>query len=159
MKRFALFAPAPFPIHLLLVFCIAISMYGSLAQAKPAHKIYLTASEQEGRPLTQPATEFSCHDKIFAVIEIDGLSKARHKLDAVWRNPAGKDREHTAYEFTAHDGTARLWVWLKLHRSMEAAVVAFMNPSAGMDEFIGEWELRVAIDSKPIDVKSFSVLC
>lgn len=145
--------------HFFLVFCLAIYTYGSFVHAKPAHKIYLTASEQEGRPLAQPATEFSCHDKIFAVIEIGGLSKHKHKLDAVWRDPVGKDREHTAYEFTAHGGTARLWVWLKLHRSMEAAVVAFMNPSAGMDEFIGEWKLRVAIDDKPIDVKSFSVLC
>ena len=141
------------------IFCISIFMYGSLVHAMPAHKIYLTASEQEGKPLAQPATEFSCHDKIFAVIEIEGLSQDRHKLDAVWRNPAGKDREHTEYEFSMRDSPTRLWVWLKLHRSMEAAVVAFMNPSAGMDEFIGEWTLSLAIDDKPIAIKSFSVLC
>ena len=75
------------------------------------------------------------------------------------RDPRGKDREHTEYEFMVHSNAQRIWVWLKLHRSMEAALVAFMNPSAGMDEFIGEWELHVAIDSEPIDKESFSVLC
>ena len=145
--------------YFLLAFYISICMFSTLVQAAPAHRIYLTASEQEGRPVTQPAAEFSCHDKIFAVIEIDGLSQGRHKLDAVWRDPSGQDREHTAYEFTSHGGSEKLWVWLKMHRSMEAAVVAFMNPSAGMDEFVGEWELRVFVDSKPINNKSFSVLC
>ena len=142
-----------------LALCVSISMYSSLVYATPAHNVYLTASEREGKPLAQPATEFSCHDKIFAVIEIDGLSRDRHKLDALWRDPSGKDREHTAYEFTVNDNTTRLWVWLKLHRPMEAALAAFMNPSAGMDEFIGKWELRVAIDDKQINMKSFSVLC
>ena len=144
---------------LFTLIAILITVWGGLVYAMPAHKIYLTASEKEGKPLAQPATEFSCHDKIFAVIEIDGLSQDRHKLRAIWRDPAGKDREHTGYEFTVHDSTTRLWVWLKLHRSMEAAVVAFMNPSAGMDEFIGEWELHVAVDDRLMDIKSFSVLC
>ena len=127
--------------------------------ASPIHKIYLTASERDGIPLAHPATRFSCHDKIFAVIEMDGLSLDKHKLDAVWRDPLGKDREHTEHEFTVRGSTETIWVWLKLHRSMEAAVVAFMNPSAGMDEFIGDWELYVAVDGKPIDRRSFSVLC
>ena len=138
---------------------VATLIASPLAQAAAGHKIYLTASEQEGVPLPQPATQFSCNDKIFAVIEVDGLSRDKHKLDAVWRDPRGKDREHTVYEFMVHNNTERIWVWLKLHRSMEAALVAFMNPSAGMDEFIGEWELHLAIDSKPIDKRSFSVLC
>ena len=134
-------------------------MFSSLVYAAPAHKIYLTASEQGGIPLAQPDTEFSCHDKIFAVIEVDGLSEDKHRLDAVWLDPLGKDREHTTYEFMVYGNTTKLWVWLKLHRSMEAAVVAFMNPSAGMDEFIGKWELRIAIDGQPIEKKSFSVNC
>ena len=61
--------------------------------------------------------------------------------------------------FTVYGSTTKLWIWLKLHRSMEAAVVAFMNPSAGMDEFIGNWELRIAIDGQPIEKKLFSVNC
>lgn len=138
---------------------VAALVVSPLVHATPGHNIYLTASENEGVPLRQPATQFSCNDKIFAVIEVDGLSQDKHKLDAVWRDPRGKDREHTEYEFMVHSNNERIWVWLKLHRPMEAALVSFMNPSAGMDEFIGEWELHLAIDSKPIEKRSFSVLC
>ena len=138
---------------------VAGLIFSPLTHATPGHNIYLTASEKEGVPLAQPATQFGCTDKIYAVIEIDGLSRDKHKLDAIWRDPRGKDREHTEYEFMVHNSTERIWVWLKLHRPMEAAIVAFMNPSAGMDEFIGEWELHLAIDNKQIDKRSFSVLC
>lgn len=130
-----------------------------LLHAASDHHIFLTASEQEGVPLNEPATEFACSDKIYAVIEVSGLSRDIHKLDAIWRDPRGKDREHTEYEFIVGNDKERIWVWLKLHRSTEAALVSFMNPSAGMDEFIGEWELQLVLDNKLIDKRSFSVLC
>ncbi len=130
-----------------------------LSHAASSHHVFLTASEQDGVPLDQPATEFTCSDKIYAVIEVAGLSRDQHKLVAVWRDPHGKDREHTEYKFIVNNDKERIWVWLKLHRSTEAALVSFMNPSAGMDEFIGQWELQLAIDNKPIDKRSFSVLC
>lgn len=130
-----------------------------LLHAAPKYHIFLTASEQEGVPLDQPATEFTCGDKIYAVIEVSGLPRDMHKLDAVWRDPRGKDREHTEYEFIVSNDDERIWVWLKLHRSTEAALVSFMNPSAGMDEFIGEWEITLLVDGKPIGKQSFTVLC
>ena len=133
--------------------------YYNIALSGSPHNVYLTATESEGIPVQQPATEFSCSDKIFAVIELSGLSKDKHKLDAVWRDPQGKDREFTEYEFQAHNNNERIWVWLKLHRPAEAALVSFINPSAGMDEFIGQWELRLAIDNEPFETKSFNVLC
>lgn len=138
---------------------LAVLFLCSLAQASPNHKVYLTSSELGGVPQPQPTSEFSCGDKIYAVIETAGLSRERHKLEAIWRDPNGKDREHTEYEFQVNNARERIWVWLKLHRSSDAALMSFINPSAGMDEFIGEWELRLAIDSKPIDTRSFSVLC
>ena len=139
-----------------LIFTVSLS---NTAHSEAPHNVYLTATESDGIPVQQPATEFSCSDKIFAVIELSGLSKQKHKLDAIWRDPQGKDREFTEYEFQAHDDNERIWVWLKLHRPAEAALVSFINPSAGMDEFIGQWELRLAIDNKPFETKSFNVLC
>lgn len=133
--------------------------FGGSVSAAGNHHVYFTAMESNGVPVQQPATEFSCSDKIFAVIELSGLSREKHRLDAVWRDPQGKDREFTEYEFQAHNDRERIWVWLKLHRPAEAALVSFINPSAGMDEFIGKWELRVAIDNKPIETKNFSVVC
>lgn len=148
----------------LLRTCFSVSLILALAFSESAvssshHSVYLTAAESDGIPVAQPATEFSCSDKIFAVIELSGLSREKHKLDAVWRDPHGKDREFTEYEFQTHAEQERIWVWLKLHRPAEAALVSFLNPSAGMDEFIGQWELRLAIDNKPLETKNFNILC
>ena len=143
----------------LAVFWLVIALFGPLVHAAPSHKIFLTASKPDGASPVQPNTRFACSDKIMAVIEVNGLSRDQHRLDAVWRDPRGKDREHTEHEFIVRGDTKKMLVWLKLHRPTEAAMVSFMDPSAGMDEFIGEWELHVAIDHEPIDVKSFSVLC
>lgn len=138
---------------------LATLSFSNWALASAPHNVYLTATESDGIPLQQPATEFSCSDKIYAVIELSGLSREKHKLDAVWRDPQGKDREFTEYEFQTSNDSERIWVWLKLHRPAEAALVSFINPSAGMDEFIGNWELHLAIDNEPLETKSFSVLC
>ena len=137
----------------------AIAVISPAAFSDANHNIYLTAAEVDEIPQAEPATEFSCSDKIYAVLELTGLSKEKHQLDALWRDPQGKDREHTEYEFHVQSKMERIWVWLKLHRPSEAALVSFMNPSAGMDEFIGTWELRLAIDCETIEIKSFSVLC
>ena len=138
---------------------LAVLVASPATSAASKHKVYLTAKEQAGAPVAEPATQFSCGDKIYAVLEISGLSREKHRLDAVWRDPYGKDREHTEYEFQVHSDFERIWVWLKLHRSGEAALVSFLNPSAGMEEFIGEWEIRLSLDNSPLENKKFSVLC
>lgn len=131
------------------------------ASAQSGYNIYLTAKERAGQPRNEPAETFSCSDKIYAVVEVNqpGGGSGEHTLHATWRNPAGEDQEVTEYQFRAMNGHARIWVWLKLHRSGEAAIVQFMNPSAGMEEFVGMWELHVRVDGERIGKQSFEVLC
>lgn len=133
--------------------------------AAPEYKVFLTAKENSGVPLSEPTTEFACSDKIYAVVEVNdpelkGQNTTKNLLlQAVWRDPHQQDREHTEYNFSLFNGHARVWVWLKLNRSSESALVQFINPSAGMDEFIGEWQLRLKIDGELIDKRKFAVLC
>ena len=141
-----------------LLLCIAL--LPAPAAAKEGYKVYLTAKENQGVPLREPATDFACADKIYGVMEIDrpGAS-GQHTLYATWRNPAGEDQEHTEYKFQVSNGHARIWVWLKLHRSTEASLVQFMNPSAGMEEFVGQWQIHFRVDDDTIVKKTFEVLC
>ena len=144
---------------------ISLSLPLIPAFAADTYKIYLTAEENQGVPLNEPTDDFSCSDKIFAVLDVkdpeldDSNTTQKHTLEALWRDPNGEDREHTEYEFNVVNGQARVWVWLKLSRSAEAALVQFVNPSAGMDAFIGTWELRLFIDGEQIDKRNFEVLC
>lgn len=129
------------------------------AQADPSFSIILTAKTRDGVPADESSSEFGCSDRIYAVIQANGLAKSQHLLEAIWRDPHGKDREHTRYPFVVRYDQERIWVWLKLHRSPEAALVQFMNPSAGMDEFVGEWQVKVLIDGQLIEHKKFTVIC
>ncbi|MDH3637222.1 MAG: hypothetical protein OES09_01995 [Gammaproteobacteria bacterium] len=123
------------------------------------HKIYLTAAVDQGVPLARPATEFGCTDTIYAVLEIHGLEKTEHSLNAVWRDPHGVERERTQYPFRVRGDRERIWVWLKLHRSQGAALVQFVDPSAGMGEFVGNWQIQLFIDGKSLAKQDFTVLC
>lgn len=130
------------------------------AGVKPHYTIYLTAKTKGGIPLAKPAKEFACSDRIYTVIEIRHPGDTRtHVLSATWRNPSGADQEHTRYGFRMVNGTARVWVWLKLHRSTAASIASFANPSAGYDEFVGRWQILIEIDGKRIAKKKFNVLC
>ena len=147
--------------NLILSLMLFTALPAAHAAPEQRYKVYLTNKEVNGVPLTQPVKQFACNDRIFGVVEINrpDVGNGNHTLYATWRNPAGKDQEHTKYPFQVIDGTARLWVWLKLHRSTEASVVQFLNPSAGMDEFVGQWEIQIHIDDKLIAKRKFEVLC
>ncbi len=123
------------------------------------YEVYLTAAVDQGVPLAQPATEFGCSDAIYAVAELRGLPKTQHTLDAVWRDPQGTERERTSFPFFVRADRERVWVWLKLHRSPEAALIQFVDPGAGMGEFIGTWEVQLFVDGESISKETFSVLC
>jgi hypothetical protein len=141
------------------VLATALLWAATPASAAPQHKVYLTAEATDGVPSDKAATDFGCTDTIYAVIELTGASTAKHHLEAVWRDPAGKDRERTRYPFWVGRDQERIWVWLKLHRPTEAALVQFLNPSAGMDEFIGEWQIHLLLDDQPLGIQKFKVLC
>ena len=149
-------------IVLLCAACSSDSEDGTAAQvaSRNGYTVYLTRQANAGVPLKKPSTQFSCTDRIYGVLEIErpGESGA-HVLLATWRNPAGDDQEHTRYGFQVVNGAARLWVWLQLHRSTAATIATFANPSAGLEEFVGQWEIRLQIDGKMIAKKSFNVLC
>lgn len=125
------------------------------------YNIYMTDKVNSDVPLYEPATEFACKSKIYGVIEIKRPNEdsTQHTLQATWRNPSGDDQEVTKYPFYLTNGSARIWVWLKLHRSAESSLTQFMNPSGGLEEFAGEWELRIRIDGDEIGKKSFQLLC
>ncbi len=129
------------------------------AAASPQIDIYLTAQVDNGVPQGQPATSFDCTETVYGVLRLSGLEAAPHRLDVVWRDPTGKSREHTSHEFVASGAEQMLWVWLRMHRPTGAGFLRAFNPSVGMDDFIGEWSVKFAIDGRLVENKRFSVLC
>ena len=121
--------------------------------------LYLTAGLSGSTPNKQPATQFTCKDKIYAVLETDGLNKKDYTLEAEWFGPDGKREEYTRYNFKGWGGSQRFWVWLKLNSPPEAALARFVNPSAGYEDFIGPWILKLSVNGEALGSSRFEVAC
>ncbi len=139
---------------IVLILCCLVSP----AKAATSLNVFVTTSIKNGVPVSSSSDEFNCTDKIFSVIDIQGLSNGQHILNADWIDPSGKRREQTTYNFNGA-GSIRITVWLKLHPPRGATLLSSFNPAWGMDEFIGRWEIRISVDQSPVTQKWFSVLC
>ncbi|HED13772.1 MAG TPA: hypothetical protein ENI62_08995 [Gammaproteobacteria bacterium] len=122
-------------------------------------RTYLTAIEKDGIPSTKSSLDFACQDRIFAILELDTKPKSHHKLVFLWQDPTGKVRERTQYPFTALQAHNRVWAWLKLSGGVGSVFMKWLDPNAGLDEFIGEWMIRFRLDGREVASQRFQVLC
>ena len=139
---------------IILVLCCLVSP----AKAATSLDAFVTNSIANGVPILSPSDEFNCADKIYSLIDIQGLHNGQHILNVDWIDPSGNRREQTTYSFH-RAGSIRITVWLKLHPPMGATLMSAFNPAWGMGEFIGRWEIRMRVDQSPVTQKWFSVLC
>jgi len=148
------------PATLILTALLCLAMGPSSGLADEGHKFYLTAKAEGGVPLYESMSTFSCEDKIYGVVEINRPGDSgEYLLQAIWRNPFGDDQEVTEYPFQLINGTARVWVWLELHRSAGSSLFQGMNPAGGLEEFAGDWQLLIRIDGQHLGNKQFELLC
>lgn len=121
--------------------------------------VYFTLGDQHEFPLKEERDVFGCSDKIFTVVELSHLPKTKYDLSIVWIDPANTERERTEYPFTVSLDETRLWSWLSLSPSEGAAMIQWINPAAGLEEFVGPWTVEIRINNKKITTKSFEVVC
>ncbi len=126
---------------------------------KPSVNVYFTSGDKHQRPLSETKDNFSCSDKIFTVVELNYLPKTKYDLSITWIDPSNTERERTEYPFTVSQDETRLWSWLSLSRATGAAMIQWVNPAAGLEEFIGPWSVEVRINDRKISTKSFEVIC
>lgn len=126
---------------------------------KASSKVYFTLGDQHEFPLKEERKYFSCSDRIFTVVELERLPKTTYDLAIVWKDPSNKERERTEYPFTVNREETKLWSWLSLSPSKGAAMIQWINPAAGLEEFVGPWTVEVIINNKKISTKSFEVVC
>ncbi len=116
--------------------------------------------DKHGFPNQEPKTHFDCSDKIYSVTEVSGLSKGRHVVSFEWIDPSSDLRENTTYDFYVRDeASTKLWAWLELSRASGAGMLQWLNPAAGLEEFIGQWDVNIIINDKKYKSSSFEVSC
>jgi len=152
-----------------IVFAMALffALYNHNTTAKspkknnlPTASLRFALSDQHGFPLDEAKTNFDCLDKIYSVTELTGFEKGKHTVEFKWFEPNGSIQERTVYDFWVRDKpSTKLWAWLELSRARGAGMLQWLNPAAGLEEFIGNWELRLLIDGKQYNSGNFEVSC
>lgn len=128
------------------------------AQAQ-SKTVYLAEGDQDERPLALAKSNFGCSEKIFAVAELNHYPRGKHDFSVRWIDPAGTVREHTQYPFYINTDDVRLWSWLSLRRGAGGSMLQWLDPSAGLEEFIGPWRVEVHIDAEKIASLKMEVNC
>lgn len=129
------------------------------ASLLPSSKVYFSSENQHGGPTLETQDSFDCTDKIFTVIELNDYPKERYALSVKWIDPLGTVRENTQYPFQVFQNETRVWAWLSLSRARGAGMISFINPAAGLEEFIGEWTIDISLNGKKLPSEHFSVIC
>jgi len=124
-----------------------------------SHHLYFSLANEHGSPTTKEKKSFECEDKIYAVIELTNFKLGKHKLSMVWTDPHGTDRERTEYDFHVREQNTRLWSWLSLSRGRGGAMFQWINPAAGLEDFVGPWTVTVRVNNKKIQKEQFEVSC
>ncbi|MFT5571452.1 MAG: hypothetical protein ACI9FR_000366 [Cryomorphaceae bacterium] len=143
-------------------FCVLLSpSLSSMASNDTAQsRVYYALADRTKAPQLEGVGEFDCTDKIYTVLELENFAVGKHQFSVRWIDPAGQLREHTQYPFNVQNSTEhRLWAWLLLSRARGAGMLTFVNPAAGLEEFIGEWKIEVRVDDKLLDSGKFDVIC
>jgi hypothetical protein len=139
----------------LLALClVAFSM-----SVQAAIEVRTAAGDYSPEPQFRFQETFSCSDSVFVVVDIVEYPAGLHRLGIRWEDPSGTQREYSEYEFRLIGDRERVWGWIKLHRASGAGVLRWLDSSAGMEEFIGQWRVKVEIDGQPVGESGFQVLC
>jgi len=146
-------------VAFLSAFIISITPSSAAEQNKASSKVYFTLGDQHQFPLTEERNSFGCSDRIFTVVELSHMPKTKYDLAIVWIDPSNTERERTEYSFSVVAEETRLWSWLSLSPSTGAAMIQWINPAAGLEEFVGPWTVEIRINGRRITSKNFEVIC
>ena len=157
--------------NFLTLFC-ALCATSLVAQTEDPN-VYLTTLAANGIPSTQAYRQFSCRDKIYAVLEYSNLSGGKHRYSVIWRDPSGKKRENPSYKFPvlkeivpasdldsgANHKPHRVWVWIKVHHPTSGNEFSVLQPNFGKDQNLGIWSATAYLDGDLISKIEFTLVC
>jgi len=127
-------------------------------EAKQAeHHVFLSTFFEGSNSIKQAS--FGCEDKIYTIIEFKNYPPKLHQVEVEWKDPHGEVRELNNFPYFVSGEVAHAWSSLSLHRSVGAGMLQWINPAAGMEEFIGNWTVTVTVGDIINEAITFEVLC
>jgi len=81
-------------------------------------------------------------------------------MEAYWKDPKGKQREHTRYKFKAQQGKTHSWAWLLLHPAKTDIIdQLLLQENDSLREFNGKWQVNFYVDGKSMGKLTFQLNC
>lgn len=145
----------------LLVVALLCSLLAPQFSLKAAEITWFVTNNTDiyDRPVPTTDAFFSCSDKIYAMLMVKDLPHGQHIVVFDWNDPSGHQRENEHYRFQHSGHRQHIWAWLTLHPPPRTIAFRLFNPSYGMQEFIGIWNLEISIDGTLLGKTEFEVLC
>ena len=152
----------------LTLFCALCAVNFALAKSNTMQfdaenaiiRTYFAPLGANHQPSKTKQKNFQCSEQIFTVLELSEYPAGKHDLAVKWIDPSRNVREHTQYSFgVSESGRTKLWAWLELAPAAGSSLIAWMNPAAGLEEFIGTWDVEVKINNRLISKRQFEVIC
>jgi hypothetical protein len=129
----------------------------------PSINVFLSLGDEHGFPQADAKESFDCSEQIFSVVKLHHYPEGKYNLTIDWLDPSSRHRERTEYPFSVPDPniqpTTRLWSWIRLKRGAGAGLFQWINPTAGLEDLIGIWELKVAVNGDQVATQNFEVSC
>ena len=138
---------------LLLTFFLPVQIFALSAE------ISFSSKKIGASPQLTYETEFTCSDKIYILLQTQGLSIGIYNIELHWINPLNKRQELTKFDAYVSDDKQLIWAWLRLQAPSNSQVIRAFDPSFGMRNFIGLWRVKIHIDGKLLSTEKFDVLC
>jgi hypothetical protein len=138
-----------------LVLGLVLSSFSVLANVE----IRTALGDQSEEPEFRFQDTFTCTDNVFVVVDILEYPPGIHQLGVRWTDPSGTQREFTRHKFRVAGKKEQIWAWIKLSRAPGAGILRWLDSSAGMEEFIGQWKVTVELDEQNVGELEFEVLC
>lgn len=142
-------------IIILAMFCAS----GARAAIPSTFNVYLTTEADGAIESAHKDRRFECDDVIYLFVESGSASAADSSIKATWMDPAGVERVVGRRGFERGSGGYWAWSGLQLSRPSGASLLQILDPSAGMEAFIGDWTVRVEVDGRNVASMQFNVLC
>lgn len=113
-------------------------------------------------PRNESRAVFDCVGAIYAVLKFPASDRRLRNMQmhTEWVNPQGEvELLDERAQYAEQNGIAYRWGGIILRRPQGGGLFSLLDHSAGMERFIGEWQVNLILDGLRLPAQSMRVEC
>ena len=160
---------------LTVVVYLGLGSFGFFPGISAAQEVNITLATKltyhmDGRiGVTDPGHQFDCNQRIYAVAQISGLAAGEQNLAIQWFGPSGELEYEQDFEFSSSDNAtpglnraaadSPLYLSSYIEFHSQGFLASLFEPGAGLESYIGDWDVRVNANGSDAGSAQFSLMC